>query len=1017
MLERLTTANTFLPEGVTPYLAPDATALGQIFWYTLDGGDLDPGRRWALQQFTVGPEINSVPGVAEVGAVGGMPYEYQIDVNPDSLRSYGITLGQLYDAVGRSNSAVGGRTIEKNRAEYLVRSVGWIRGGKDGVKDIEDTVIDERGGTPVCVKNVATVQIGPQYRRSVFEKDGDEAVGGVVLMRYGENPLAVTERIKKKIQELQPGLPPGVHIVPAYDRTRLIRGAIDTVTGVSWLNVPVPFTSSHLPLPWPEGVMWHEMIIAAAAVMLILLHFRSAFVICVTLPLAVLFAFLTMWLLRVLHILDVQANIMSMAGITISIGILVDQAIVMVENATHQLKEQFGDKKVTGDTRETVVRACKTVGRPIFFSVMIILISFIPIFAMTGREGKLFHPMALTKSLAMVGVAVISVTVVPALIPSFIRGKLRREEDNWIVRSFIHVYKPLLTWALPKRNFVMWAFAVLLILAFGMFPVQAILGLGGSFYYWQICYFTALFLFIAVTLCFTKGFHWQLLSFFSLALIGLWAYHFPKIGVDFMPPLNEGTVMDMPVSVPRVGVTEASDDLKARDALLRSFPEVESVIGKAGRADTPTDPAPLEMVETFVNFRPKELWPKRAMHFADAARQTRAVLAKLEQQGYVQPAKADDRDALINDAAMSALSRFDETMRALASERCQGFEEDLGPTLTRFAVAETVRRFREYGDLQWPAGADEKAEVDSLASTLAPTYGKWLAKNPALEDVTRLTGAAAKSLADRHVLKTGPAEALVVKENPLEAAVTAVGEAAGLGQKTFAGEVLRAVQEKREALWTKFVWGKLNWELFDRGVEAFTWSALVEVGKDARGRGLLGDAPHGQDYARFLDESARAAESGPIAPPLAGTRGRIAHDGAVRGPAAGVGEAVRVGPVAVAADGRAEGRPAPGDGFGVPGPRLDQHLDAADRQPHQHAGHRRPQPDRRQGVRPRFPDHRRHGQGGRAGAQGGRAPAGRARRPGRGGRSDHGQGLSGDQHRPGEGGPLRRPRRRHSGYG
>ncbi len=198
--------------------------------------------------------------------------------------------------------------------------------------------------------------------------------------------------------------------------------------------------------------MWHEMIIAALAVMLILLHFRSAFVICITLPLSVLFAFLMMWILRVLHILDVQANIMSLAGLTISIGILVDQAIVMVENATHQLKEQFGDKKVTGDTREIVIRACKTVGRPIFFSVMIILISFIPIFAMTGREGKLFHPMALTKSLAMVGVALISVTVVPALIPSFIRGKLRREEDNWIVRSFIHVYKPLLTWRCPSAT-------------------------------------------------------------------------------------------------------------------------------------------------------------------------------------------------------------------------------------------------------------------------------------------------------------------------------------------------------------------------------------------------------------------------------------------------------------------------------------------------------------------------------------------------------------------------------------
>ena len=233
--------------------------------------------------------------------------------------------------------------------------------------------------------------------------------------------------------------------------------------------------------------MWHEMIIAAMAIMLILMHFRSVFVICITLPLAVLFAFLMMWLLRVLHILDIQANIMSLAGITISIGILVDQAIVMVENATHHLKEHFGDKKVTGDTRELVIRACRTVGRPIFFSVMIILISFIPVFAMSGREGKLFHPLAFTKSFAMIGVALISVTVVPALIPTFIRGQLRSEEDNWIVRSFIHIYKPLLTWALPQRNLVMWVFAVLLILAAGMFPLQAILGLGASHHDWEIC--------------------------------------------------------------------------------------------------------------------------------------------------------------------------------------------------------------------------------------------------------------------------------------------------------------------------------------------------------------------------------------------------------------------------------------------------------------------------------------------------------------------------------------------------
>src|SRR5439155_26189826 len=266
-------------------------------------------------------QLNSARGVSEVATVGGAPLEYQIDVKPEALRAYGVTLGDVYAAVSKSNWAAGGGVIQKNNAEYLVRFVGWIK----GKESIEKTVIRRvAGGTPIAVENVATVQVGQQFRRSVFEKDGNEVAGGVVLMRYGENPLAVTQRVKEKIQELQPGLPEGVRIIPAYDRTRLIKGAVHTLT----------------------TVMWHEMIIASIAVFLILLHVRSAFVICVTLPLSVLFSFLMTWLLRHLGIVDVQANIMSLAGITISIGILVDQAIVMTENATHHLKEHFGDRKL-----------------------------------------------------------------------------------------------------------------------------------------------------------------------------------------------------------------------------------------------------------------------------------------------------------------------------------------------------------------------------------------------------------------------------------------------------------------------------------------------------------------------------------------------------------------------------------------------------------------------------------------------------------------------------------------------
>jgi Cu/Ag efflux pump CusA len=837
VLEKLALAGTFLPAGVVPYLAPDATALGQIFWYTLEGGDLDPGRMWALQKFYVGPELNSVPGVAEVGTAGGLPKEYQIDIDPNALRAYGVTLGELYDAVAKSNAAVGGRTVQKNNADYLVRSVGWIK----SARDIEDTVVTQRGGTPVYVKNVAAVQVGVGYRRNVFEKNGNEVVGGVVVMRHGENPLAVTERVKQKIQDLQPGLPSGVRIVPAYDRTRLIHGAIHAVT----------------------EVMWHEMLIASLAILLILMHLRSVLVICVTLPLSVLFSFLQMWLMRKLGIIDVQANIMSLAGVTISIGILVDQAIVMVENATHHLKEQFGDQKVTGDTTETVIKACRTVGRPIFFSVLIILLSFVPVFAMSGREGKLFHPMALTKSLAMVATALISVTLVPALIPTFLRGRLKREEDNWIVRSFINIYKPMLTWALPRRNLVMWSFAALLILAVGMFPLQAVVGLGASHYYWEIAFFAVLATVIFITVLMLRGLLWQVLGFGSLVLLGLVAHHFPKIGVEFMPALNEGTLMDMPVTVPRVGLAQAADDLKARDALLRGFPEVESVIGKAGRADTPTDPAPLEMVETFVNYRPKEIWPKRALRFEDATRQVGAVLDALEGQGYVNPPAAGDRDALVNDVAMKAVSQFDDTLRSLALGRFRQFEHDLGPALTRFVLEESFHRFRAAGILHWPEGVDEAGQLDLLVKDLAPDYGRWLSRNPAQEDVSRLCQEAARHLAALGALKEhdrplDPADALALREPLHRKVADAVAESLGAERKTFAGEVLRATQAERLAWWQRYVHDQVNWELFDRGVEAFTWAALEETGRESRTRDLLAGAPRGAKTLRFVEQSALA---------------------------------------------------------------------------------------------------------------------------------------------------------------
>ncbi len=931
--EKLAQAATFLPPNATPYMAPDATALGQIFWYTVEASPshpVDPARIWALNKFYIAPQLNAASGAADVAVAGGTPLEYQIDVRPEALQAYGITLGELYAAVAKSNMPAGGGVVQKNNAEYIVRGVGWI----EDKSDIENTVIKEVDRTPIYVKTVATVQLGSQFRRSVYEKDGSEVTGGVVLMRHGENPLEVTERVKEKIQEIQPGLPEGVHIVPAYDRTRLIRGAIHTLS----------------------EVMWHEMLIASVAILLILSHVRSVFVICITLPLAVLFSFLSMWLLRTLGILDMQANIMSLAGITISIGILVDQAIVMTENATHALKEHFGDRKVAGDTRELVIPACRTVGRPIFFSVMIMLISFIPVFMLSGREGKYFHPLAFTKSFALLGVALISITLVPALIPTFIKGRLRSEEENRIVRSFINIYKPLLTWALPRRNLVMWMFAVLLILAAGMFPLQAIIGQGASESAWKATFLGVFALVTSLTVIsvtgkrgpdfkaftgdcglallalglmalaaglvgaggwaglklgsFTAGLWqirlasalkwfiiacaalplaalffvafrtqrlmlWRTIILASLVLIGLWAYQFPKIGVAFMPALDEGTTLDMPVTVPRASITQSADDLKARDALLRGFPEVESVIGKAGRADTPTDPAPLDMVETFVNFRPKELWPKRVLKFNDARRQAEAVLKTLQDEGYLPDISGDDRESLLNDAAQKALERFDETQRELALLRFQEFEHDLESTLVTFAVRNTVQRLETRGAISWPAEDAEERRgqaVDELTQTLSTEYGRWLAKNSALEDVAQIARRTAE-----HLKAIGAIDDVVgalKSDNPQQGVSSSrVGAFVSLlrqiadsvkGQDAFETELLAAVEQERMRLWRQRV-QRVNWELFDEGIRSFNWYALEETIKGA----AAADRLTGASKAEASESFAAAALNAQLGKPFA----------------------------------------------------------------------------------------------------------------------------------------------------
>jgi Cu(I)/Ag(I) efflux system membrane protein CusA/SilA len=820
--ERLPQTLSYLPPGVTPYMGPDATALGQIFWYTVEPSPehpIEPEKLWALNKFYIAQQLNSAAGVAEVASVGGFPQEYQVDVQPEILRANNVTLGELFDAVSRSNLPAAGGVIQKNNAEYIVRGVGWLR----QKADIEDSLIKEVNGAPIYVKTVASVQLGTQYRRGVFEKDGNEVVGGVVLMRHGENPLRVTQNVKDKIAELAPGLPDGVQIIPAYDRTRLVRGAIGTLT----------------------EVMWHEMLIAALAILLILGHFRSAFVICITLPLSVLFSFLLMWVLRKLGIVDVQANIMSLAGITISVGVLVDQAIVMTENATHRLKQRFGDAKVTGDTHDIVLQACRSVGRPIFFSVLIMLLSFVPVFMLSGRAGKLFHPLAFTKSFALIGTALISVTVVPALLPTFLKGRLKSEQQNWIVRSFAAVYRPMLTFFLPRRNFVMWMFAALLIAAAGLFPLQALIGLQDK-YVWRIMFLGMWAFVTALTVWLTRGLQWQLLSLGTLTALGFWAYHIePKLGVDFIPKLDEGTMLDMPVTVPRASVTQAIDDLKARDALIRGFPEVESVIGKAGRAETPTDPAPVDMVETFVNFRPREYWPRRVLANDDALRQVGEVLSALEARGFIVVAPhADDRENLINDAVQGAVERFDEEMRELASRRYRDFEKELQATLTRFVVDDTLRRMNV---------AATPELTDELVRKFAGVEGRRLALSPVPEVVAAMQKRLAQTLHDRGMIGD-PARALEVREGTLRQAWSDVREAFGAEPRTFASISFDAVQQERARLWDERV-NSVNHELHDHGAEAFTWYAIEELVKAAGNVALLKTAPRGTESERFADEA------------------------------------------------------------------------------------------------------------------------------------------------------------------
>ena len=523
VLEYLSGIKTKLPAAASPVLGPDATGIGWVFEYALvdKSGKHDLAELRAVQDFTLRYGLASVPGVAEVAAVGGYERQYQVTLDPEKLRAYGLGVADVADAIRRSNGEVGGRLLEMSGREYVVRGRAYIQ----GVADVGKVALRAAsGGTPVTVADVGTVQLGGEIRRGLAEWNGTgETVGAVVVARYGENALDVIARVKAKLAELQSALPPGVEIVTAYDRSSLIERAISTL----------------------RRALAEEMVTVALVILLFLLHFRSAMLPIITLPLAVLLAFVPMYLFHI------PATIMSLGGIAIAIGATVDAEIVMVE-ACHKKLEDAPPNLSRAARSKLLSEAAREVTPAIFFSLLIIALSFLPVFGLNGQAGRLFKPLAYTKTFVMLGAAILSITLAPALRDALLRGKIRREADHPVSRAIVSVYRPFVHVALRR-------------------PITTL-------------------------------------------LIGLFALisavpPFLRLGSEFMPPLDEGDVLYMPTTLPNISIEEAKRQLQRQDRLLAAMPEVKSVFGKAGRAESATDPAPLSMFETVVALKPREEWP------------------------------------------------------------------------------------------------------------------------------------------------------------------------------------------------------------------------------------------------------------------------------------------------------------------------------------------------------------------------------------------------------------------------
>jgi Cu(I)/Ag(I) efflux system membrane protein CusA/SilA len=516
VLEYLNFASSRLPKGITPNLGPDATGVGWVFQYAVLGVQHSLAELRTLQDWFLRYQLTKAQGVAEVASVGGFVQQYQVIVDPRKLQAYSVPLLTVSQVIAESNRDVGGRVVEMTETEYMVRGKGYLR----GIRDIEDLAVKTEGGTPVLIRDVARVQLGPDERRGITELNGEgEAVSGIAIARYGQNALDVIDNVKAKLQQIASGLPAGVSITPVYDRSVLILKAITNL----------------------RDKLIEESLIVALVCILFLYHVRSALVAIVMLPIGVLIAFIVM------HGLGINSNIMSLGGIAIAIGVMVDAAIVMIENAHKHL-----ERAEPGANRlDLMIQAAKEVGPALFLSLLVITVSFLPVFVLEEQEGRLFKPLAYTKTFAMAGAAFLSVTLVPVLMWLFIRGRIVPEHRNPLNRALIWLYRPI----------------------------------------------------IEGVLC------WKKLTIAgAVVALAITAYPASKLGSEFMPTLNEGTLLFMPMSLPGISVTKAAEIMQTHNRILKSFPEVESVFGKAGRASTATDPAPLEMFETVVNLKPEAQW-------------------------------------------------------------------------------------------------------------------------------------------------------------------------------------------------------------------------------------------------------------------------------------------------------------------------------------------------------------------------------------------------------------------------